>query len=58
MMQLPNISFGKGFVSSKIKSHGAPVYNINLSTGMPIVSQKKHIIGVKKSKGGTTRGSS
>jgi hypothetical protein len=38
-----NISFGRGFISSKIKSHNAPVYKLNPSNGMPIVDSVRVI---------------
>jgi len=44
MRQLPNIAFGQGFKTSRIKAHSAPVYNVDVSTGMPIVKNKKHQI--------------
>ena len=53
-MNRPNIAFGKGFVnSSKIKAHNAPIYPVDPSNGMPIVSEKKYqtsTIGGKKIK--------
>jgi hypothetical protein len=43
-MNFSQVAFGRGFInSSKIKAHNAPVYNVDVSTGMPIVSKKKWI---------------
>lgn len=43
-MKRTSIAFGKGFINSyKLKPSNAQVYPINISTGMPIVSEKRLI---------------
>lgn len=50
-MNIPKIGFGNGFMikSSKTKISSAILYPVDISTGMPIISQKK-VLWEKKSK--------
>lgn len=50
-MDLPRVAFGKGFVNKSIRagnSQGIPVYPVDVSNGMPVVSEKKYKTQVSK----------
>jgi len=51
-MNIPRMALGKGFFGHRPKISGAPVYPVNVSNGMPIVSHKKSIL--EKGKKGMT----
>jgi hypothetical protein len=38
---MPTTAFGRGFMTSKVKSSSSPVYPVDPKNGMPIVTHKK-----------------
>ena len=38
---MPTTAFGRGFMTSRVKTSSAPVYPVDPKNGMPVVSHKK-----------------
>ncbi|MHA2231326.1 MAG: hypothetical protein ACXAB4_02430 [Candidatus Hodarchaeales archaeon] len=50
-MNIPKVGFGKGFVNARRRlGASAHLYPVDVSNGMPIISNKKPIIEKKKKK--------